>query len=210
MSLRQMLRTCQWCVPVGARCQDGPHDAAHETAPAGPPEAETIRTRRLVLEPLRVTHAEEMTGVLADPALYAYTGGEPPTVEALRERYRRQTAGSPDPAVAWCNWVVRPAGPEQPATGYVQATVDCSAPDGPVAEVAWVTGTRWQGRGLAAEAARGLVAWLREQDVRTVVAHVRPGHRASAAVAAAAGLTATGRLQDGEVRWEREFSPRPG
>jgi RimJ/RimL family protein N-acetyltransferase len=173
------------------------------TQPAPP----TLRTERLVLEMLTVGHAAEMVDVLADPALYAFTGGEPPTVEELRERYRRQAAGSPDPATRWCNWVVRLRAGERPATGYVQATVSPAAPDGPVAEVAWVTGAPWQGRGIAREAAAALVDWLTDQGVRTVVAHIHPGHHASAAVATAAGLTATGRVEDGEVRWERGLSP---
>jgi RimJ/RimL family protein N-acetyltransferase len=169
-----------------------------------------MSTRRLLLEPLRVGHAEEMAEVLADPALYAFTGGEPPGVEELRRRYRRQVAGSPDPAVTWCNWVLR-LRESGHAAGYVQATVVRDAPGGPEAEVAWVVGTGWQGRGLAAEAARALVGRLREEDagVRTVVAHVHHGHGASAAVAAAAGLTPTDRIEDGEVRWESRLSSGP-
>jgi RimJ/RimL family protein N-acetyltransferase len=115
----------------------------------------------------------------------------------LRSRYERLVAGSPDPAVVWCNWVLRPR-EEGCLVGTVQATVT-----GAVAEIAWVVGTPWQGRGFAGEAARGLVGRLGEEaDVRTVVAHIHPGHGASAAVAAAAGLSPTDRYQDGEVRWE--------
>ncbi len=51
-------------------------------------------------------------------------------------------------------------------------------------------------------AARGLVAWLGQQSVRTVIAHIHPGHRASAAVAAAAGLSPADYAQDGEIRWQ--------
>jgi RimJ/RimL family protein N-acetyltransferase len=61
-----------------------------------------------------------------------------------------------------------------------------------VAEIAWVVGTPWQGQGIATEAARALVAWLRNRSVRTVIAHIHPRHHASAAVAAAAGLTPAG------------------
>jgi len=161
------------------------------TTPPIPP------TGRLDLEPLRVGHAEEMAAVLADPMLYAFTGGEPPAVEVLRARYERQTAGSPDPAERWFNWVLRLRAEGCP-TGYVQATVT-----GPEAEVAWVVGTPWQGRGLAVEAARALVAaLLADPAVDTVVAHVHPEHHASAAVARAAGLSPTDGWQDGEVRWE--------
>nr|WP_239157685.1 GNAT family N-acetyltransferase [Streptomyces sp. SID13726] len=150
--------------------------------------------------PLRVEHAREMAAVLSDPALHTFIGGTPYTPEALRSRYERLTAGSPDPSVSWLNWVIRLRA-EGPLTGTVQATVD-----GAVAEVAWVVGTSWQGRGIAGEAARGLVEWLGGQRVETVVAHVHPAHAASAAVATAAGLTPTGDWHDGEVRWSRSIA----
>lgn len=161
--------------------------------------AEPIVTGRLVLEPLRVEHSDEMATVLADPCLYAFTGGSPPTPEALRARYERLAAGSPDAAVSWCNWMIRLRGPEC-LVGTVQATITAGG-DAPVAEIAWVVGTSWQGKGIATEAARALVAWLRERRIGTVVAHIHPEHRASAAVATAAGLTATDERQDGEVTW---------
>ncbi|MGD6747453.1 GNAT family N-acetyltransferase [Streptomyces sp. BH106] len=155
----------------------------------------TFTTGRLAMLPLRVEYAEEMAGVLGDPALHTFIGGTPDTVEELRARYRRMLAGSPDPAVTWLNWVVQLQGEER-LVGTVQATVA----DG-VAEIAWVVGTRWQGRGLATEAARGLVAWLGEQGVGTLVAHIHPEHHASAAVATACGLAPTDEWQDGEVTW---------
>ncbi|MEU7581288.1 GNAT family N-acetyltransferase [Streptomyces sp. NPDC041068] len=159
-----------------------------------------IRTARLDLVPLRVEHADEMALVLGDPALHTFIGGSPDDVEALRARYRRMIAGSPDPGVSWCNWVLRLRQQESPClVGTVQATVGRADRR---AEIAWVVGTPWQGRGFASEAARGLVNWLAGQDVRTVVAHVHPDHGASAAVAKAAGLTPTDTVQDGEIRWE--------
>ncbi|MGW8730062.1 GNAT family N-acetyltransferase [Streptomyces sp. NPDC055808] len=166
-----------------------------------PLEAKPIATARLDLVPLRVDHAEEMATVLSDPALHAFIGGAPDDPEALRARYERLTEGSPEPGVSWLNWVVR-LRDEDCLTGTVQATVTSSGQGG-VAEIAWVVGTAWQGRGIAAEAARGLVDWLVRQPVRTLVAHIHPEHRASAAVAAAAGLAATDVWQDGELRWLR-------
>ena len=41
------------------------------------PRARPLTTRRLMLEPLRPDHARELAPVLADPALHAFTGGEP-------------------------------------------------------------------------------------------------------------------------------------
>jgi RimJ/RimL family protein N-acetyltransferase len=160
--------------------------------------AKPVNARRLTLVPLSAGHAGEMAAVLAGPELYAFTGGCPPTPQELRARYERWIAGSPDPAVSWCNWVIQLRGPGCLA-GTVQATI--STGDEPAAEIAWVVGTPWQGQGIATEAARALVAWLGQQSINTVIAHIHPGHQASAAVAAAAGLTPTGQLQDGEMRW---------
>lgn len=162
-----------------------------------------LATARLDLLPLAVEHADEMSRVLADPALHAFTGGAPLSREGLRARYERLAAGSPDPAVVWANWVLRLRGPGD-LVGTVQATV---TPAAGLAELAWVVGVPWQGRGFASEAARALAAWLEGLPVERLIAHVHPEHAASAAVARACGLRPTGHLQDGEVRWQ---SPSPG
>ncbi|MFB7147778.1 GNAT family N-acetyltransferase [Streptomyces virginiae] len=159
-----------------------------------------LATARLDLLPLLPEHADEMGPVLADPALHAFTGGAPLSREALRARYERLAAGSPDPAVVWANWVLRLRGPGR-LVGTVQATI---VPDDGLAELAWVVGVPWQGNGFASEAARALSAWLEGLQVGRLVAHVRPGHAASAAVAVAraCGLRPTGHRRDGEVRWQ--------
>lgn len=169
---------------------------------AEPTTAEPITAERFTLVPLRPEHADEMMPVLADPELYTLTGGTPPTARALRARYERWAAGSRDPAVNWCNWVIQlAAAPSPRLAGTVQATIDISG-DQPAAEVAWIVGTQWQGQGIATEAARELVSWLGRHSIRTVIAHIHPDHHASAAVAAAAGLAPTDQWQDGERRWQ--------
>jgi RimJ/RimL family protein N-acetyltransferase len=153
-----------------------------------------IATERLTLLPLEVEYAEPMAAVLSDPALYTFTGGEPPSVAALEARYRRQLAGPGRPDEQWLNWVIKY---EDVLIGYVQATVI----DG-TAEIAWVVGTAWQGQGFAKEAAQGLVTWLRAQRIGRIIAHVHPDHTASAAVATAIGLARTDVLEDGEYLWK--------
>ncbi len=167
-------------------------------------EAEPIAADRLVLVPLRAEHATEMAAVLAAPDLYTFTGGSPPAAEALRARYERMIAGSSDPAVSWCNWVIR-VRDQGCLAGTVQATISLN--DGPLAEVAWVVGLPWQSRGIATEAARALISWLGQRSVRTVIAHIHPRHQASAAIAAAAGLIPTDHWQDGEIRWRLTMTP---
>ncbi|GAB3838358.1 GNAT family N-acetyltransferase [Kribbella italica] len=157
--------------------------------------ATKFSTERLELLPLAVEYAEEMAAVLAAPELYGFTGGEPPSVEQLTQRYQKQTAGPGRPGEYWLNWVISLDGV---LVGYVQATVI-----GAEAEIAWVVGADWQGRGIAREAAIGLTEWLRKQGTERLVAQVHPEHVASAKVAAAAGLEATGELDDdGEERWQ--------
>jgi RimJ/RimL family protein N-acetyltransferase len=152
-----------------------------------------FRTARLAMLPLKVEYAGQMAEVLADPALYTFIGGEPPTLERIEARYRRQLAGPGRPDEHWLNWVIQH---DDELIGYVQATVT-----GSTAEIAWVIGTDWQGRGYAKEAAQGLVAWLSTQGMKRIIAHVHPEHAASAAVTAAAGLTRTDELDDGEYLW---------
>lgn len=157
----------------------------------------------LRLEPLRTDHAAEMAVVLADPVLYEVIGGEPPTVDALRERYTRQLRGPDDPDEEWHTWVVR-EGEDGPLVGFVQATLTGA---GSTAELAWVVGTPWQGRGVAHRAAALVLDEVLRRGARTVIAHVLPGHVPSERVAAALGLAPTPVEVDGEVRWELLLGP---
>jgi RimJ/RimL family protein N-acetyltransferase len=166
----------------------------------------TIRTERLVLSPLVVDDADEMVDVLGDERMYEFTGGEPPVLERLRERYRRLAEGrSPDGSELWFNWIVRLAA-DRTAVGTVQATV---VADGDAAEVAWEVGIPWQGHGLASEAAVGMVDWLIAGGVRSISACVHQQHHASARVAARAGLAPTAEVVDGEIVWRRADAPQP-
>ena len=162
-----------------------------------------IETERLVLHPLRVSDAHEMAPVLADPSLYEFTGGEPPTLDTLQQRYRNQTAGSDKSDEVWCNWIIRTKTGER-AVGFVQATVT-----GHSADLAWVVGVRDQGRGFATEGAAAACEWLAINNaVSHIEAHIHPEHVASLAVAARIGLIPTGELDnDGEEIWATERTP---
>ena len=124
----------------------------------GPLPPELIKAARLTLVPLRPGHAAEMALVLADPDLYSFTGGAPPQAAEMRARFERWTAGPGDPALSWDNWVIQLCG-HGALAGYVQATVTDSAGT-LAAEVAWVAGKPWQGRGIGSEAARARTGWL--------------------------------------------------
>jgi RimJ/RimL family protein N-acetyltransferase len=158
-------------------------------------------TERLDLEPLTADHAAELAPVLDDAALHEFIGGAPLPAVALAQRYARLAARrSPDGQHLWGNWVMRVRDTGD-AIGTMQVTMPAGGPGAGPAEVAWVVGRRAQGRGYAKEAARGLVALLREAGW-IVAAHIHPAHVASQQVARAAGLAPTEEVQDGEIRWE--------
>jgi len=161
--------------------------------------SEAITTERLRLTPLRAEDADEMAAVLGDERLHEFIGGRPATPRELRERYAELVAGSSNPGETWLNWIVRRRADGQPV-GTVQATLT-SRGAGRIANVAWVVGVDWQGRGFASEAAHALVQWLRAQGADEVLANIHPSHRASAAVAARAGLRPTDEQVDGEQVW---------
>ncbi|MBD0689047.1 GNAT family N-acetyltransferase [Streptomyces sp. CBMA123] len=163
-----------------------------------------LHTARLDLLPLTPDHADELAAALADPALHTFTGGRPATPEEQRARCARLAAGSPDPTEIWANWVLRLRA-DGTLTGYVQATVHPAAAE---AELAWVVGTPWQGRGLATEAARALLTHLTATGLTTALAHIHPDHHASAHIARTLGLHPTPHTQDGETRWQADL-PHP-
>jgi len=167
------------------------------------------RTERLELEPLAVAHAAELAPLLDDTRLHEFTGGAPLTAAVLAARYARLAARrSPGGGQLWGNWVLRLRGTGT-AVGTVQATLPVGGPTAGPAEVAWVVASAAQGHGYATEAARSLVGRLHKAGW-TVVAHIHPGHLALQRVAGAAGLTPTGEVHDGEVRWARASPRRPG
>ena len=90
---------------------------------------------------------------------------------------------------------------EQLPIGYLQATLEDDQ-----ADIAWLVGSEWQGKGFASEGASRLVAWLGNCGVGCISARIKPGHAASFKVASAAGLEPVGYQEDGEDVWQL----RPG
>jgi enoyl-CoA hydratase/carnithine racemase/RimJ/RimL family protein N-acetyltransferase len=166
-----------------------------------------LDSERLMLEPLRVEHADELAPVLDDPALHEFTGGRPAARDELRRRFERQVEGrSPDGRDRWLNWTVRVRSTGR-AVGIAQATITTDQ-SGEKADLAWVIATAYQGQGLAKEATGLVAAWLRGTGIDRLSAHIHPAHLASTAVARSIGLTATDALVDGEIIWQSETAER--
>jgi RimJ/RimL family protein N-acetyltransferase len=166
-----------------------------------------LQTERLLLSPLRAADAVEMFPVLDDLRLHAFIGGTPAaTLDELTAVFTRLQGGSGRSTELWVNWIVRlRAGTA--AIGTVQATITDEADR--TAEVAWVIGVPWQGRGYATEAAGALAVWLRALGVGRITANVHPGHLASEAVADRLGMRRTSVHHDGETVWEATTTDHP-
>jgi RimJ/RimL family protein N-acetyltransferase len=161
-----------------------------------------LETERLLLEPLRVEHADEMVDLLADRDLYAFYADEAsPTLAELRDRYARQSRGaSADGREEWHNWILRLRATGR-AAGFVQATVTRADGGDAVVELAWVVGSAYQRHGLATEAGGEVLGALRGRGT-TVIAHIAPGNTPSESVARRLGLRPTDQEHDGETRWQ--------
>jgi RimJ/RimL family protein N-acetyltransferase len=117
----------------------------------------SIRTARLVLEPLTVAHAPAMFEVLRDPLIYTYLDfGPPPSLKHLQRVYATlERRVSPDGNEQWLNWiVVREGAP----IGLVQATISANG-----CEVAYLLGSAHWGHGYAFEAMTAMLAHIGDQ-----------------------------------------------
>ena len=115
-----------------------------------------LTARGVTLEPQFAAHAPAMFDLLSDPAIYEYENHPPTSVDALRKRFRRlESRTSPDGTQQWLNWVVRLHSGD--LAGYVQATVHADHR----AAIAYVLGSRYWGKGIAARSVHAMIDELR-------------------------------------------------
>lgn len=138
------------------------------------PVDDALRTARLVLVPVTAADADEMAAIFADERVYQFTGGEPGTVESLRQTLGQLAENRAAGTAAQLNWVVRRL-VDGAAIGMLQAVLSRGSQ---AAEVSWLVGVPWQGQGFASEAAIAVVAWLEARGVEQVTAWIRPDHHA--------------------------------
>lgn len=150
----------------------------------------TLRTKRLLLEPLQAEHAPLLHESLRDERLYRFMPQEPPdSLRALERRYSMLSSRrSPDGREAWLNFALRLRQPAWSAPTYVgtlQATV---LPDR-VAYIAYTMFVPFQRKGYAMEGCVRLVEHLiGDYLVRVVVAEIDTRNVASIALSEALGF----------------------
>jgi RimJ/RimL family protein N-acetyltransferase len=113
---------------------------------------------RLSFESLRADHAAGLFEPLSDPRVWEYIGkNSAPTVEALATRFERMASGPSDrPRENWVNYAVRLKA-DGTLIGRLEATII-----GQRAEVAYLFGPRYWGRGYATEAMSAFQNQLRQ------------------------------------------------
>jgi len=155
--------------------------------------------QRLTLVPVDKSHAVAMFPVLTDTALYSFTGGKPPRSVVDVERWfsALETRLSPDGSERWLTWIVQLIETSTPI-GYVQATVKDHQ-----ADIAWLIGVNWQGRGYGGEAVAALMSWLDDNQIDNVTAHIHPDHKTSQRIAQGVNLQPSGVFHEGEEIWSR-------
>jgi len=115
----------------------------------------TLRTARLVLEPLEPAHAERMYEGFADPVLYTWLDVTPPhDVADLRERFERIGKPYAPNGELWLNWALRLA--DGRYAGLVEATM---RPDR-IVYLAYFIFTAFMRNGFAREACGAVIQHL--------------------------------------------------
>lgn len=138
-------------------------------------------TSRLRFEPLRLEHADALAAALCDPRVNAhFLSASPADAAALREDFAVKVAGSPHGGERWMDFAVRLG---DAWIGRVEATVQ----DGH-AEIAYLLGPAWWGRGLGREAAGWIARWCVAEGVETLWGTVAPSNVRSARVLRALGF----------------------
>ena len=115
-----------------------------------------IETERLILEPVTEGHAQTMVNVLNDPKLYSFIPFDPPSLEKLKQRYKRWEARiSPEQNEIWLNWVIHLKSTDQ----YI-GDLQVGYKENKEASIAYMIAENWQGQGYATEGLVSLIYML--------------------------------------------------
>jgi RimJ/RimL family protein N-acetyltransferase len=146
-----------------------------------------LQTARLVLEPVRASHAPEIWPQLDDERMWRYFPAlRPATLEDLRRLYEKWERGSRLDDEMWLNWLCRER-PQGVLVAAMQATVYMRER---AAYLAYAVYPLHQRKGYAREAAQCVIAHVRERyGVERVFAEMDTRNEASFRLAESLGFT---------------------
>ncbi len=149
-----------------------------------------LATKRLILEPLEVTHAAKLHAGLADPTLYRFVPEDPLPLVELTERYQRILGGPRDNNIElWRNWAVRLRGDDGEYAGMIETSVFPSD----YAYLAYFMFASHHRQGYAHEACAAVLAHVRETyGIKRVVAEMDVRNVASWRLVESLGFVRTG------------------
>lgn len=144
-----------------------------------------IITKRLVLEPILISHANEMVALLKDHELYDYVPQDPPELEKLKKTYEFWSKRlSPEGDELWLNWVAR-----QKSTGEAIGHFQAGVKEGPDSNLGYTVGRKFQRQGFAREALLGILSFLNtEIGIQSVKAWIDTRNIASIALVEKLGM----------------------
>lgn len=146
-----------------------------------------LQTARLVLEPIRASHAQEIWPQLDDERMWQYFPAQrPATVEDLQRLYEKWERGSPDADQVWLNWLCRDR-----STGVLVAAMQATVfPGDLVSYIAYAVYPLHQRNGYAREAAQAVIDFVRQRyGVDRFIAEMDTRNEASYRLAESLGFT---------------------
>jgi RimJ/RimL family protein N-acetyltransferase len=158
------------------------------------PEAR-LETSRLYLEPILQAHAAALYERMQEEQLYRFIPQDPPTLEALTDRYDFLSARrSPDGREAWLNWAVR-----EKLSGEYIGTLEATVEEDQLAFIAYMVFAPYQRRGFAVEACGRLLEHLFDDyGVGVVAAEIDTRNAASIALVESLGFEKVGFQKDAD------------
>jgi ribosomal-protein-alanine N-acetyltransferase len=157
----------------------------------------TLITDRLILEPTKETHAEEMILLFQDPNLFKYIPQEPQKdLEKLRSIYRkRESKVSPQKDQLWLNWIGRNKETKQ-IVGEFQATVYLEKI---AAEIAYSIDIAHQGQHYAYEAMSVINKFLFNSfSIQSITAYIDTRNEASIKLVEKLGMQKVNFIKDAD------------
>lgn len=147
---------------------------------------EVLETRRMSLEPIRVSHAASVYENLLEEDLHRFIPRDPPeSLQALEERYRiLSSRASPDGREVWLNWAMRLRGSD----GYV-GLLETTLFEDRTSAIAYTVFVEHQKKGFAAEGCGRVLRHLFEDyEIGVVAAEIDTRNAASIALAESLGF----------------------
>ncbi|MFF7339583.1 GNAT family N-acetyltransferase [Streptomyces sp. NPDC008163] len=144
---------------------------------------DTLHTPRLVLRRLRPEDAPALHELFSDPETHTIGTGPVASLARTEEWIGRRNAFHAETGLVWYGVWLRGGGPLVGNCGVFAGRTGRAGP-----EIGYEIRRSHQGRGLAAEAARAVLAECDAVGIPRVWATIRPRNAASLAVAARLGL----------------------